>query len=82
MNHNVIILTFCTVLFWTPAIFLRFAGSMRILPGPWDVLLVCPFSGMALFLSAKWRKHSRLMRFALAFHLVSCLAASEIFFLS
>ena len=74
-NHNMIILTFCAVLFWTPAILLRFAGFMRILPE--SVLLVFPFSGVALLLAAKWRKQNRLM----AFVLVSILAAADIFFL-
>ena len=75
-----IILTFCAVLFWTPAFLLRLAGFMRILPE--SVLLVFPFSGVALFLAAKWRKQNRLMAFALGFHLVSCLAAADILFLT
>ena len=82
MNHSVIILTLCTMLFWTPAILLRFTESTRILPAPSDVLLVFPFSGMALLLAARWQKQSRLMRWALGFHLLSCLAATSIFFLT
>ncbi len=80
MNHNMIVLTFVTILCWIPALLLRIGGPSRIMPASSDVLLVLPFSMLALVLATIWRNRSSLMKFAQAFHFLSCFAAACIYF--
>lgn len=80
MNDSVILLTIVTILCWIAAILLRVAGSFRILPASTDVLLVLPFSVVALILATIRRDRSNLMKFAQGFHFLSSFAAACIYF--